>query len=105
VEELAACADQICRSSPTATVFDVAAVTAVDDAGARTLAAACGCLRANGIKADVRGISGEFRLVLERLGLTLPETHEPSPADRPAARPAAARAVVRPSPAGAAIGR
>jgi anti-anti-sigma regulatory factor len=105
VEELAACADQLCRSKPSAAVFDVAAVTAVDDAGARTLAAACGCLSANGIRANVRGISSDFRLVLERLSLTLPETRQADPPGRPAAKPAAPRTVVRPSPASAVLGR
>ncbi|MBO0825914.1 MAG: STAS domain-containing protein [Actinobacteria bacterium] len=82
VEELAACADQICRSTIRAAVFDVAAVTVVDDAGARTLAAACGCLAAHGVEAEVRGIGGQFRAVLDRLDLTLPELQAGAVLDR-----------------------
>lgn len=78
VEQLAACADQICRSTTRSVVFDVGAVTAVDDAGVRTLAAACQCLSGNGIEARVRGISGEFRRVLQQLGLTVPEPRQPA---------------------------
>jgi anti-anti-sigma regulatory factor len=73
VEDLAACADRICRSAIRAAVFDVAAVAAVDDAGARTLAAACRCLVSNGVLAEVRGVRAQLRQVLDRLGLMLPE--------------------------------
>ena len=73
VEELAACADQICRSSIRAVVFDVTALAAVDDAGARTLEAACQCLRRHGVTAQVRGICGVLRQAFDRLGLVLPE--------------------------------
>jgi len=73
VEDLAACADRICRSAIRAAVFDVAAVAAADDAGARTLAAACRCLVSNGILAEVRGVRAQLRQVLDRLGLMLPE--------------------------------
>jgi anti-anti-sigma regulatory factor len=72
VEDLAACADQICRSSVRAVVFDVAAVTAVDEAGARTLAAALGCLAAHGVAATVLGVGRELQAMLDRLALTLP---------------------------------
>jgi anti-anti-sigma regulatory factor len=73
VEDLAACADQICRSSVSDAVFDVTALAGVDEAGARTLAAACRCLRLHGVLAEVRGVRGQLRQVAERLGLALPE--------------------------------
>jgi anti-anti-sigma regulatory factor len=73
VEQLAACADRICRSPVRGAVFDVAALAAVDEAGARTLAAACRCLRLHGVLAEVRGVRGQLRQVIERLGLVLPE--------------------------------
>jgi anti-anti-sigma regulatory factor len=101
VEELAACADRICRSKARVASFDVAGVVAADDAGVRTLAAACRCLSLHGVVAEVRGISGQFRQVLGQLGLTLPET----PA-RSARRAAAGPVRTPPSalPASAAIG-
>lgn len=73
VEDLAACADQICRRAVRTVVFDVAALTAADEAGARTLAAACRCLGAHGVTAWVRAVDGELRAILDRLGLALPE--------------------------------
>jgi anti-anti-sigma regulatory factor len=73
VEDLAACADQICRSTVRAVVFDVTALSAVDDAGARTLAAACKCLATHGVTAQVRGICGAVRQAFDRLGLVFPE--------------------------------
>jgi anti-anti-sigma regulatory factor len=72
VEDLAACADRICRSAIGAAVFDVAALTAVDEAGARTLAAAFRCLAAHGVVAWVRGVGAELQAMLDRLALTLP---------------------------------
>jgi len=72
VEDLAACTDEICRSPVRHTVFDVADVTGVDEAGARTLAAAFGCLAAHGVAAFVRGVGGELQAMLDRLGLALP---------------------------------
>jgi anti-anti-sigma regulatory factor len=72
VEELAACADQICRSAVRAVVFDAAALTAVDAAGARTLAATLGCLAAHGVAATVLGVGGELQAMLDRLALTVP---------------------------------
>jgi anti-anti-sigma regulatory factor len=101
VEELAACADRICRGKVRAVSFDVTEVVAADDAGVRTLAAACRCLSSHGVVAEVRGVGGQFRQVLNRLGLTLPEA--PGRADqRTAAGLAPARAAGR--PASAAIG-
>lgn len=100
VEELAACADRICRSTVRAASFDVTGVAAADDAGVRTLAAACRCLSWHGVVAEVRGVGGQFRHVLGRLGLSLPEAPARSvqrPVE-PALAPAAAR------PASAAIG-
>jgi anti-anti-sigma regulatory factor len=72
VEDLAACTDEICRSAVRYAVFDVAALTGVDEAGARTLAAAFGCLAAHSVTAWVRGVGGELQAMLDRLGLTLP---------------------------------
>jgi anti-anti-sigma regulatory factor len=72
VEDLAACADQICRSAVGTAVFDVAALAGVDEAGARTLAAAFRCLAAHGVVGWVRGVGGELQAMLDRLGLTLP---------------------------------
>jgi anti-anti-sigma regulatory factor len=101
VEELAACADRICSGKVRAVSFEVAEVVAADDAGVRTLAAACRCLSSHGVRAEVRGIGGQFRQVLNRLGLTLPEA--PGRADqRTAAGLAPARATDH--PASAAIG-
>jgi anti-anti-sigma regulatory factor len=97
VEDLAACADRICRSKARAASFDVTGVVAADDAGVRTLAAACRCLSLHGVVAEVRGIGGQFRQVLGQLGLTLPEPPARSapraaagPARTPATRPASA---------------
>ena len=72
VEDLAACADQICRSAVDTVVFDVAALTAIDEAGARTLAAAFRCLAAHGVVGWVRGVGAELQAMLDRLALTLP---------------------------------
>lgn len=72
VEDLAACTDEICSSAVRQAVFDVAHLTGVDEAGARTLAAAFGCLAAHGVSASVRGVGAELQAMLDRLGLTLP---------------------------------
>jgi anti-anti-sigma regulatory factor len=72
VEDLAACTDEICRSAVRQAVVDVAGLTGADEAGARTLAAAFGCLAAHGVTAYVRGVGGELQAMLDRLGLTLP---------------------------------
>jgi anti-anti-sigma regulatory factor len=72
VEDLAACTDEICRSAVRQAVFDVADLTGVDEAGARTLAAAFGCLAAHGVAACVGGVGRELQAMLDRLGLTLP---------------------------------
>jgi len=101
VEELAACADRICRSTVRAVSFEVSGIAVVDDAGVRTLAAACRCLSSHGVVADVRGIGVQFRQVLGRLGLTLPEAPGRS-ARRAAAGTGRAPAAAR--PASAAIG-
>jgi anti-anti-sigma regulatory factor len=101
VEELAACADRICRSPVRAVAFDVTGVAVADDAGVRTLVAACRCLSSHGVVAHVRGIGGQFRQVLGRLGLSLPEAPDRS-ARRAGAGPARSSATAR--PASAAIG-
>lgn len=72
VEDLAACTDEICRGAVRQATFVVADVTGVDEAGARTLVAAFGCLAAHGVAACVRGVGGELQAMLDRLGLTLP---------------------------------
>jgi anti-anti-sigma regulatory factor len=72
VEDLAACADEICRSAVRQAAFDVVGLTGVDEAGARTLAAAFGCLAAHGVSACVSGVGGELQAMLDRLGLALP---------------------------------
>jgi anti-anti-sigma regulatory factor len=71
VEDLAACADQICRGAVRTVVFDVADLTTVDEAGARTLAAAFGCLASHGVAATVVGVGAELHAMLDRLALTL----------------------------------
>jgi anti-anti-sigma regulatory factor len=101
VEELAACADRICRSPVRSVAFDVTGIAAADDAGVRTLVAACRCLSSHGVVADVRGIGGQFRQVLGRLGLSLPEAPDRS-GRRVAAGPTRSPAPAR--PASAAIG-
>jgi len=98
VEELAACADRIYRSTARAVSFDVAGVADADDAGMRTLAAACRCLSSHGVVAEVRGVGRQFRQALVRLGLTLPEAPARS-ARRAAAGPARTAAATRPAPA------
>jgi anti-anti-sigma regulatory factor len=102
VEELAACADRICRSRVRAACFDVTGVAAADDAGVRTLEAACRCLSLHGVAAEVLGIGGQFRQVLSRLGLTLPEGRARPARQAPAAGPVRTPAAAR--PASAAIG-
>jgi anti-anti-sigma regulatory factor len=72
VEDLAACTDQICRSAVRESVFDAAALTAVDEAGARTLAAAFQCLASHHVAASIHGVGGELQEMLDRLGLTVP---------------------------------
>jgi anti-anti-sigma regulatory factor len=89
VEDLAACTDEICRSAVRQAVFDVAALTGVDEAGARTLAAAFGCLAAHDVTAFVRGVGGDLQAMLDRLGLTLQALPAPS-IDATAARTGAA---------------
>ena len=102
VEELAAFADRICRSTTRAVSFDVTGVVAADDAGVRTLVAACRCLNSHGVVAEIRGVQGQFREVLTRLGATLPEAPE-NAARLAAAGPARTPAAVR--PVSATIGR
>ena len=101
VEELAACADRICRSTVRAVAFDVTGIATTDDAGVRTLAAACRCLSSHGVVAHVRGIGGQLRQVLGRLGLSLPEA--PGRSVQPASA-GAARSAATVRPASAAIG-
>src|ERR1700722_20499219 len=68
VEELAAWADRVCGVPVRNIALELDALTAVDEAGARTLAAACQCLRLHGRRGEVRGLRREVSLVLDRLG-------------------------------------
>jgi anti-anti-sigma regulatory factor len=90
VEDLAACADEICRGAVRQAIFDVADLTGVDEAGTRTLAAAFGCLAAHGVAACVRGVGAELQAMLDRLGLTLPALPARSIDATAAVRPGAA---------------
>jgi len=105
VEELAACADRICRSTVRAVAFDVTEIAAADDAGVRTLVAACRCLNSHGVVADVRGIGGQFRQVLGRLGLSLPEAQPDRSTLQADAGPARSAATARPASARPATAR
>jgi anti-anti-sigma regulatory factor len=71
VEELAACADRVCGLPVRNVRLELSGLTAVDGPGARTLAAACQCLRLNGLRVSVRGVGREVSLVLSQLGLIL----------------------------------
>jgi anti-anti-sigma regulatory factor len=71
VEELAACADQVCGLPVRTVRVELSGLAAVDEPGARTLAVACQCLRRSGHRVDVRGIRPTVSRVLDRLGLTL----------------------------------
>lgn len=73
VEALADCADRICGLPVPRVRIELSGLATVDDAGARTLAAACHCLRLHGRRVDVRGVRYEVRRSLDRLGLTLAE--------------------------------
>jgi anti-anti-sigma regulatory factor len=73
VEELAACADQVCGLPARNVRLELSGLLAVDGPGARTLAAACQCLRLHGRRVSVRGVRREVSLVLDQLGLVLGE--------------------------------
>jgi anti-anti-sigma regulatory factor len=90
VEELAAWADRVCGVPVRNVALELDALTAVDEAGARTLAAACQCLRLHGRRVEVRGLRREVSLVLDRLGLVLADG--PGPGRRPRTGPAGATA-------------
>jgi anti-anti-sigma regulatory factor len=77
VEMLAECADRICGMPARSIRFELGGLAAVDEAGARTLAAACHCLRLHGRQVEVRGMGQEVRQVVTRLGLALPEMTRP----------------------------
>jgi anti-anti-sigma regulatory factor len=89
VEELAACADQVCGLPARNIRLELSGLTGVDEPGARTLAAACQCLRLHGRRVSVRGIRREVGLVLDQLGLVLDERTGRAP-DGGRRRPAAA---------------
>ena len=92
VEELAAWADRVCGVPVRNVALELGALTAVDEAGARTLAAACQCLRAHGRRVEIRGLRREVGLVLDRLGLVLadgPAPRRPPHPGRGVARQAA----------------
>jgi anti-anti-sigma regulatory factor len=90
VEELAACADRVCGLPVRNVRLELSGLTAVDGPGARTLAAACQCLRLNGRRVSVRGVRLEVSLVLSQLGLILDESGQPRAGRRyrPTADPA-----------------
>jgi anti-anti-sigma regulatory factor len=98
VEELAACADRVCGTAVRNVRLELGGLAAVDEPGARTLAAACQCLRLNGRRVQVRGLRPEVSLVLAQLGLTLdgsipiPAPRVPPPAAPNPANPAEASA-------------
>jgi anti-anti-sigma regulatory factor len=73
VEELAECADQVCGLPVRTVRLELSGLMAVDEPGARTLAAACQCLRLHGRQVYVRGVRPEVSRVLDRLGLVLDE--------------------------------
>ena len=75
VEKLAACADQVCGLPARNVRLELSGLTGVDEPGARTLAAACHCLRLHGRRVSVRGIRREVSLVLDQLGLVLDEKY------------------------------
>ena len=75
VEELAACADRLCGLPARNVRLELSGLIAVDEPGARTLAAACHCLRLHGRRVSVRGIRREVSLVLDQLGLVLDEKY------------------------------
>lgn len=92
VEELAKCADQVCGLPVRTVRLELSGLMAVDEAGARTLAAACQCLRLHGRRVYVRGVRREVSRVLDELGLVLDEggrrRPEPVGATEPDAQPA-----------------
>jgi anti-anti-sigma regulatory factor len=73
VEELAECADQVCGLPVRTVRLELSGLMAVDEAGARTLAAACQCLRLHGRRVYVRGTRREVSRVLDQLSLVLDE--------------------------------
>ena len=79
VEELAACADRVCALPVRNVRLELSGMVAVDEPGARTLAAACQCLRLNGRRVDVCGVRPEVSRVLDQLGLVLGERPAASP--------------------------
>ena len=85
VEELAACADQVCGLPVRTVRLELSGLVAMDEPGARTLAAACHCLRLNGRRVDVSGVRREISLVLDQLGLILGERPAPAGSDGQAA--------------------
>jgi anti-anti-sigma regulatory factor len=92
VEELAACADQVCGLPARNVRLDLTGLTAVDQPGARTLAAACQCLRLNGRRVSVRGVRREVSVVLGELGLILDESERQRPEPVGAGEPDRGRA-------------
>ncbi|HEY3977943.1 MAG TPA: STAS domain-containing protein [Streptosporangiaceae bacterium] len=83
VEELAACADQVCGMPVRTVRLELSGLMAVDGPGARTLAAACQCLRLHGRRVYVRGVRRAVSLVLDQLGVVLDEGSRPAGRRRP----------------------
>jgi anti-sigma B factor antagonist len=78
VDLLADWADQACQRLPRQVTLDLAGLTFVDATGARTLAAACACLRAHGGRVSVTGACPQVRHVFRLLGLAFGD-HEVRP--------------------------
>jgi anti-anti-sigma regulatory factor len=71
VDVLAACADRLCTMPASMIRLDLRGLTAVDGAGARTLAAACHCLRLHHRQVVVAGLRAPVQAVLAALGVEL----------------------------------
>jgi anti-anti-sigma regulatory factor len=71
VEIVADWADRVCGMPARDIRLELAGLLAVDDAGARTLAAACHCLRLNNRGVQTLGTRPDVAEVLDRLGLAL----------------------------------
>jgi anti-anti-sigma factor len=78
VDLLADWTDLACQRLLRQVTFDLTGLTFVDAAGARTLAAACACLRAHGGRVTVTGACPQVRHVFGVLGLDFGD-HEVRP--------------------------
>lgn len=78
VDLLADWTDRACQRLPRRITLDLGGLTFVDATGARTLAAACACLRAHGGQVTVTGACPQVRHVFGVLGLDFGD-HEVRP--------------------------